>query len=287
MINPQVVAGFIIGLVFSVFVFFALLAFVTDQSSIFLSGAYNFFKDIVGPIAAGFGGAIAGAFATYRLQSLVEERKSKVSDVSNYNRGVEILSAKNRDLWVYKKQVVEKFQDEELRFLKMPDFPEMPINSLMASDCLNELLIRFGMASSISALMTAERKYVATISNLWQRNKMVAKYRTELDEFFRMRRTRYTPSLGDLVRVHSHTRLLRLYEYTEMAIDDLDRSLVAFYEILISLQKNMAKHIAYQGLNVLDVQPWKPEATTPPYFKNVDELSVVLDNAMKEKKRRK
>ncbi|CRI57749.1 hypothetical protein [Pseudomonas sp. CCOS 191] len=287
MINPQVIAGFIVGLVFSVFGFFALLAFVSDQSSIFVSGAYNIFKDILGPVAAGFGGAIAGAFATYRLQSLVEDNKSKVTDVSNYNRGVEILSAKNRDLWVYKRQVIEKFQKHELRFLKMPDFPEMPINSLMASDYLNELLIRFGMGSEISALMTAERKYVATISNLWQRNRMIAKYRMELDEFFRMRRTRYTPSLGDLVRVHGHTRLLRLYEYTEMAIDDLDRSLAAFYKILISLQRNMAKHIAYQNLNILEVKPWVPEPTTSPHFKSINELSVALDNAMKEKKRRK
>lgn len=49
----------------------------------------------------------------------------------------------------------------------------------------------------------------------------------------------------------------------------------------------MAKHIAYQNFNILEIQPWIPESTASPHFKSRDELSVTLDNAMEEKKRRK
>lgn len=284
-----VVVGAILGCVICVFSLLIVLAIFPFVESIFPPRTYDFVKDILGPVAAGFGGAIAGVLTSHNIQSKAEAKKAEVQALedirklnikkaSNYNKGVGILIAKYRDIANIKMQVVVPCARDELRFLTMPTSQKIPINESKATDYLDELLIEESMGSILSRLMVVEQKYVATMSGVLDRNDLILPYRAEFDAALPRTHHRLRAGLSEVVSIHGCTRLLRLYLSSENLICNIDDTLSAFDEILTKLQSDVLCLIKLKDVNIVDFSN-DQRAMTPtpvPYYKNVDDLANAI-----------
>lgn len=282
--NPLLLVGSIIGFVATIFLVFVLLSVFSESTSPVPSVVYAIFKDILGPVAAGFGGALLGAFATYAMQSNVERRKEKISAVNAYNKGMTVLLVKYKDLWTLKQQVIVPCQDLPLRFLRIPRFQEFLPNSESATDSLNQIIISAGIGDLLSKLMIAEKKYIAALASFRERNDMVLQYMTELDTHFSKTKGRQTPSLSDLVEIHSHTRLLRLYDFSESVIRNLDDAITYLHDLIVKLGEKLPSQIKFQKNPLIEINLEKPEQTPMPHYRTIDELSAALEAAVTTRK---
>lgn len=284
-----VVVGAVLGGVICVFSSLIVLAFFPFVESIFPPKTYDFIKDILGPVAAGFGGAIAGVLTSHHIQTKAEEKKAEaqaledkrklnIKKASDYNKGVGILIAKYRDIANIKMQVVGPCAKDELRFLTMPISQRMPLNESKATDYLDELLIEESMGSILSRLMVVEQKYVATMSGVLERNDLILPYRAEFDAAIPRTHHRMRAGLSDVVLIHGCTRLLRLYSSSEGLIANIDETLSAFDEILSKLRSDVLFRIKLKDVNIVDFSNDRRAMTpTPvPYYKTVDELANAI-----------
>jgi hypothetical protein len=292
--------GAALGMVGSVFLSLIVLSFFPTAESILPARTYEFIKDILGPVAAGFGGAIAGVLTSHHIQTKVEARKAEsqalaearkaeaealsvertaeVNKVSDYNKGIGILISKYRDIATIKRQVVMTSKNDPLRFLTMPISQDIPENQLRASDHLGKLLIEQGMGDVLSKLMVLEQKYVAAMYGVRERNRTVLPYRAEFDAALPRDQFRRSAGLSDVIWVHGCTRLLRLYSFSEGFISMIDDTLISFDNTLIELQVIFSGKFKFPDLNIIDYQNdgTALEPTPPPFYKTVDELAFAI-----------
>lgn len=269
------------GFVVTIFLFLGLLAVFPESTSPIPSVVHNIFKDILGPVAAGFGGALLGAFSTYAIQSNTERRKEKISFIKSYNEGLTILTMKYKDLWSIKQQVIVPCQNEPLRFMRMPRFQEYLSSDDRAIDALSQIIINAGMGDLLSKLLVAEKKYTAALASFGERNDLLLQYVAELDGYYAKTKGRQRPTLADLVLIHSHTRILRLYDFSEGVIRNLDDAIASLYHIINHLRTTLPAKIEFEKYPLIDVKVEVSEKTPPPHYLNLDALSSALDEAIK------
>lgn len=281
--------GVILGIVGSVFLSLTILSFFPTVEPILPTRTYEFIKDILGPVAAGFGGAIAGVLTSHHIQTKAEARKAEAEalsaertaeaeKVSDYNKGIGILISKYRDIAAIKTQVVMTSKDDQLRFLTMPISQDIPENQLRASDHLGKLLIEQGMGEMLSKLMVLEQKYIAAIYSVRERNRTILPYRTEFDAALPRDQFRRNAGISDVIWIHGCTRLLRLYSFSEGFISLIDDTLVSFDNVLTELKITFPGKFKFPDLNVIDYQNngIALEPTPPPFYKTVDELAFAI-----------
>ncbi|GLO54787.1 hypothetical protein PPUJ20066_08230 [Pseudomonas putida] len=275
--------GMSVGLVCAVFLAMVLLSVFPAAEPMLPFRLYDFLKDIGGPVAAGFGGAITGAVVTYLIQSQVEKSKEKVGDVSGYNKGVAILISKYREVASIKKDAVTPYQNGHLRFLTIPSIPEMPLQTERSTDFLNELMIKSSMGELLSSLMVAEQKYIAVMMSISERNRTFLMFRDEFDAVMSKRKGRQRVGLKELVDIHGYTKLLRLYELSEMVVTSIDDTLSSLDVVLNELQNNLAPRFNHEGLRLLGYlnDGRALELTSAPFYKDTDELAAAMDQAEK------
>ncbi len=220
-----------------------------------------------------------GAFATYGIQSAEERRKQKIATINSYNKGISILSMKYNDLWTLKRQVVTPFQNLPLRFMSIPRTQELTPNTEKAADALNQIVIKEGMGDLLTKLLIAEKKYTAVHASLRERNDMVLPFSKELDTYLAKTKGRQTPPLKTLVRIHSHTKLLRLYEYSEQFIIALDDALFYLHTLITQLEGALLLKIHFENNPIIEIKIEQPENTLAPHYRNLNELSAAMDSA--------
>ncbi|EIK71860.1 hypothetical protein PseBG33_2876 [Pseudomonas synxantha BG33R] len=282
--NPLFWIGVTVGIVVSIFSFFSLLSAFPETYSPFPTSVSSIFKDILGPVAAGFGGALLGAFATYGIQSHAERRKEKIAAINAYNKGVSILSMKYNDLWVLKHQLVTPHQDKELRFMHIPRTQGLFPNAENAADALNQIFIKEGMGDLLTKMLIAEKKYAAIHSSFQERNDMVQPFAKQLDTYLAKTRGRQSPTLGELVGIHSHTSLLRLYEYSEQLIMTLDDALLYLHTLSVRLVSELPMKIHFENNPIIMFKTEQPHTTPAPFYKDLNDLSAALEAAVAESK---
>ncbi|WP_338487578.1 hypothetical protein VRB78_16350 [Pseudomonas trivialis] len=283
--------GIIFGLAASVFSMIFALAFYPSAEQILPSKTYEFFKDILGPVAAGFGGAIAGAvmgaIANARMQEKFEHNKAAIAQITSYNMGLIILTSMYRELATLKKDLVIPVKDEPLRFILMPITHEINISSDRATDAMRILISTLGLAELLSDLMLAEQSYVAAMGSLIERNRMVLEYREKFDNAMSKKPGRQKAGLKELVEIHGHTSILRLYNYSEATISGLDRSLVRLHDVMVRLDAELAPLVKYKGHILLGLKnsgTYLIPAPSPRYA-SAEELSVAIIEAISDTKK--
>lgn len=283
--------GIIFGLAASVFTVIFALAFYPSAEQILPSKTYEFLKDILGPVAAGFGGAIAGAvmgaFANARVQEKFEHNKSAIAQITSYNMGLIILTSMYRELATLKKDLVIPIKDEPLRFILMPITHELKISSDRATDALSILLSTLGLAEPLSDLMLAEQSYAAAMGSLIERNRIVPEYREKFDNAMSKKAGRQRTGLKELVEIHGHTSILRLYNFSEATISGLDNSLVKLHGVMARLDAELAPLIKYKNHKLLKLanSGLYLNPTPPPKYANADELSIAMSEAINDAKK--
>ncbi|MEH6415538.1 hypothetical protein [Pseudomonas sp. CGJS7] len=278
--------GVIFGLAASIFSILLALAFYPSAEPMLPSRTYDFFKDILGPVAAGFGGAIAGAImgaiANARVQEKFENNKTAIIQITNYNLGITILVSMYRELATLKKDLVLPVKDSPLRFLLMPITHELNVSTDRATTSLNTLLFTHGLSDLQSKLMITEQRYIATMKSLIERNRIVPEYREKFDAAVSKKQGRQKAGFKEIVEIHGHTALLRLYNFSEATISSLDQSLISLHNVIMRLDSELAPLVKYKEHKILGYTNSKEylEPTPPPKYSSADDLSRAMSEAI-------
>lgn len=241
--------GGVLGFLASLYFLLVVLSFFPEGEVLFSSGIYLFLKDVVGPFAAGLGGAVAGAFSSYMFQLATDKAKSAVEAVNSYNRALTILNSKYNDLCTIKNGMVVPYSHHEFRFVMMPSLPlRHPVQG-NAIDFLSDKLVIHGLADVFAKVVLAEERYSSSICNITERNKMLEQYRAESDASG----VRERDMLSMLVRIHGPERVIRLHQYTENMLVALDEALRTLYEAINALHEELAPKIILKDMKCLAI----------------------------------
>ncbi|EPJ7517523.1 hypothetical protein MC833_000171 [Pseudomonas aeruginosa] len=280
--------GMLIGGAATFFSILFLFSFSPDIERSINPSMLSLLKDIVGPVAAGFGGAIAGAYAAYFLsrsealrvkaeKEAEENRLREIQEVQEINVALVNLMAKLNDIWTIKVSYFDPWADNPLRFLLIPPFtmpvkvPERLPNSTVAKvACL-------GLKDATNILYKADEGYYSILDNLLVRGGALKEIRDLLSE--RARTNGGTLSLQDYKVFAGAGRLVALYINTEGLIklirdisNDLIGSISALSDMAICKYKGLGVPIITH--NVISDSKFEMPA---PYYTSVEDLKSELE----------
>lgn len=276
--NVILFGGAAIGSVITILLFMGVLSFFSEAEDLVNPNIYSFFKDIVGPIAAGFGGAIAGALTTYKVTSESQVKSDGLMEARNYNRGINILVSKLNELASIKRSIIIPHEDDVLRFTTIPALAIMDKDRGRAETWLTEILITLESYEVIQKMVLAEEFYDSLRSALGERNRMVERYGDQFDRSAAHLESRL--SLNDLVLIHGIGSTIKLYSYTEQLISMLDDSITHIAAAIDLVGDTCVEKIKGRGVKILkyklDENDLVYAKTKPPYFKSPQHLRDVI-----------
>ncbi|MGU1191403.1 hypothetical protein [Pseudomonas aeruginosa] len=278
--------GMLIGGAATFFSILFLFSFSPDIEGAITPSMLSFLKDIVGPVAAGFGGAIAGAYAAYFLsrsealrvkaeKEAEENRLREIQEVQEINVALVNLMAKLNDIWTIKVSYFDPWANNPLRFLLIPPFtmpvkvPERLPNSTVAKvACL-------GLKDATNILYKADEGYYSILDNLLVRGGALKEIRDLLSE----RACTGDLCLQDYKVFAGAGRLVALYINTEELIklirdisSDLIDSISALADMAVCKYKGLGVPIITHDV----ISDGKFEMPAP-YYKSPDDLKSVLE----------
>ncbi|WP_312571390.1 hypothetical protein [Stutzerimonas balearica] len=272
-VSPILIIGMLAGVVLSFFLLTALLVIFTDSNPALPPNFFTFLKDVIGPVAAGFGGAIAGAASSYYMQQHSEANKETKKRELDYNSGLSVIAAKINDLASTKAALIIPYQHNRLRFIEIPALPAGEPISASAEQCLGHILITLGKAQLMMKLNLAEQRYRASVWNLAERSRYIQRYREDADKH--ASGNRRTITLLEISEITGLSRLIRLYNFTEQMIAVLDEAIISLKEIMLEIQKECSPLLKKEGCKIILLTPEENESlerTPPPFFENADQI---------------
>ncbi|MFY0730585.1 hypothetical protein [Pseudomonas sp. NFX15] len=223
---------FLIGvLIGSLIVFYILLgvaAYSQEISLLINPLVVAVLKDVLGPVSAGFGGAIAGAYGAYFLQRKSESDKESRIDASTLHRAIILFGDKLNDLLSIKKYNIHPYQNSEIRFLEIPKISPRPSVQDQLDTRIIDILIAMNLSAHLDIVKIAGFRYSACFENFSNRNQMLDEYRELLhtSEF----RKETGVSLDDIASVVNPGRLIAICAMTEQTLEVLDEALQSLKE---------------------------------------------------------
>jgi hypothetical protein len=274
--------GAVIGAVLTILLLMGALSFFSDAKEVVSPDLYSFLKDIVGPIAAGFGGAIAGALTTYKVSTDAQAKTEGLIEARNYNRGVLILVSKLNELASIKKSMIIPCESDLLRFATIPALPTQDKDRGRAEAYLTETLIALESYDVIKHVVLAEEYFDSVRSSLNERNRMVDRHRAQIEQGDSRFEGRV--SLNNLVQVHGVGATIKLYVFTEQFIEMVDDSIVILRRAIDSVSDTCAEKLKGRGIKILKYDFKKDNAaynkTKSPHFKSPQHLRAVISASM-------
>ena len=274
----QLAIGAVIGAVVMVFAVMAGLAFIEPGEYGVPAPLYMLLKDIVGPVAAGFGGAVSGALVSYKYQQDTERKASAKAKVRNYNKAVAILASKLNDVGSLKRIFVLPFQNDAVRFIRMPVVSGRYTTPGSAVELLEEILIEHGLHKLYTDIGIVEALYFSVHDSVGSRDRIIEKHRDRADEVSHRYGRRLT--LRDVAEIHGVPSLVRLYVYTEDIISLIDECIASISSVMKRLNEECASRVKDAGGKLVRYEDIENEEvfkkTVPPYFKTADELVAAI-----------
>lgn len=269
----QLVIGAVIGAVAALFMVMAGLAFIEPGDYGVPPFLYLFLKDIVGPVAAGFGGAISGAFISYRYQQQNEERKLLSDEARSFNRAMALLAHKLNDIASIKNSAILPRQNDPVRFITIPPIAQSPSREERAAESLGEILIGRGLQDLLPDIFEAEELYHSVRESFYERATLISEMRekTEISVEGRGR----VVSLDLLVNILGVGATVRMYHLTEQIITGIDDAIDGLIDSLMVVGERCGRKIKSDGGAVLIYGKDKNEAytrTAAPFFRDADHL---------------
>lgn len=281
---PQILIGIVIGAVLAVFAFMVILSFATQDASGIHPVVYSWFKDIAGPVSAGFGGAIAGALVSFKVQQDAVRRKELQLEARSFNRASSILAKKLSDLAAYKMAMVIPFEGNPLRFIMMPGIPGGSAKSERADTLLEEILISFDEFELLSEVSVVEERYETIVESIAERNRLVERHRDRMESSStgagRM------ISLEDVVKINGVGATIRLYTFSEQLVSALDDAIENIVKVLEGLNSSCAQRLKDRGVRIIKVEAGSSPAlkrAAPPHFVSPDHLADVIEGQEQSK----
>lgn len=277
--NLQLALGAFAGAILTIFVVMAGLAFLEPGEYGVPAPLYNLLKDIVGPVAAGFGGAISGAFVSYRYQQDNERRQTLREEGKSYNRAMGLLAYKLNDIASIKTSAILPYENHSLRFIIIPAMPHSQAREERATDTLSDILIGRGEEDLLPLVFEAEEMYHSARESFFQRVQLISEMRekTEAAEEGSGRLI----SLEIMVSIHGAGATIRMYRLTEQVIVAIDDSIDQLINALEILGQRCGSKLKRDGLATIAYSRDENDAyrrVSPPYFASVDQLDEWIKN---------
>lgn len=276
------VMGSLVGAFLTFFIFIAIFAVAPDISKVISPTIISVLKDVGGPVAAGFGGAIAGALSSYVFQRKIEREKEFKADVSAIHKTSVHLMMQLNDLFTIKKNGIYPSVTDPARFLNMSKIPSNPNVSDRIDPRIIDIAMSVNDAAAIDILYLADSMYRACFENITNRNTCIDEFRADVVSAGLGRKGEH--SIRELVDTLGEGQLIALYLMTEQMIDVLDESLDLLNKAMGLVNELVDKK--YKGLEVLRLKLEIDEnkeylnKTPPPYF-DVDSLREFLSKENK------
>lgn len=273
----SLVIGVLIGAFFSFFMFVAVLAFDPDISQMINPLVVSILKDVGGPIAAGFGGAIAGAVCSYIFQRRSEKEKETKADISAIHKTSIHLLMQVNELYSIKKHNIFPSLKHKARFLDISKIPCNPNVIDRVDSRIIDVALSVKDGTIIDTVYLAEARYRACFENFSNRNLSLDEYRAVVKNAGLDKENGY--SIRELYKVVGEGHLVALHIMTEQMIEVLDEALQTLIEAMELLSELVDKK--YKGLGVagLKMDMKKNEEylikSLPPHF-DVESLIAFL-----------
>lgn len=277
--RTQIIIGITVGIVISIFMYLTAISFWDDSREFSPAGFNSFVKDILGPIASGFGGAIAGALVSFKVQQDANHRKELQLEVRDYNRALHALAGKLNLLGSYKRAIVVPHEKNPLRFCTMPGLALGDSDYGSSSDLLlTPILLNLEEADLLSCVSEAEAYYVSVVDSVRARNSLLEKHREKMEQHEKGRRREV--SLGDLADIQGIGSLARLYVFSEEFVKLLDETIDRLEGAIDKLDAKCIPKLKDRGIKVMSIKRAEDVMfvpTVPPAFKTVDDFVAVIE----------
>ena len=260
--------GVLIGAFMIFFLFLAVLAFAPDIAQMINPSVVDILKNVGGPVAAGFGGAIAGAICSYVFQKKNEKERETKADISTIHKTSVHLLMQLNELYSIKKHNIFPSLEHKARFLDISKIPSNPSVTDRVDPRIIDIALSVKEVGVIDTIYLAEARYRACFENFTNRNSSLDEYRASVKAAGVCREGGH--SLHDLYEIVGEGQLIALYVMTEQMIEVLDEALQTFSEALELVNQIVDKK--YKGFGVLNLKmDLKSDEvyltkTAPPFF---------------------
>lgn len=244
-----------IGMAIGIFLAFQFLLFLFSFSPAVAwmldRNVVAFLKDVIGPVSAGFGGAVAGAYAAFKFQTNSEERKELKSAARTLSVAKLNLMQKLNDLCSIKKHNIYQHRDHLARFVVIGELPESPGVREPIDPGIIDLLITARESELISTVLLADKRYEACFENFKLRNKAIREYRGVVNSS-EIGMTLNT-SLAEVCKIVEPARLVALHQNTEGVLEAFDDSIETLQAALKGIAEALDKRFDGTGLVIMTI----------------------------------
>lgn len=277
------VLGLILGITVTFFLFLIVVSGIDANHPLVSSSVIAFLKDVVGPFAAGLGGAAVGALLSSHFQHAHDKAKENDQILKDYFHGYSILLSKFHELRATHENAVRPYQEYPLRFVDIPSAPGYSNIQERAELILGPILLQLGLFEVMDTIRTCETGYSYCLQNHAQRDNIFNECRDKLIDI--------PDEDRDILRIVEEIGLVkvgRLYFATEGFIEVLDETLEWFAKLLNILDTQAAPQI--KKLNPLKIVAASYSAlpiqkTPPPAIRSTEHLEEIYRDCLAMKQR--
>ncbi|WP_330565255.1 hypothetical protein [Pseudomonas yamanorum] len=279
----SLVMGLLLGIFLTFFGFLSLVAFSPDLSQMISPVVVAILKDVGGPVAAGFGGAIAGAVCSYVFQQRNEKEKEIKAEISAIHKTSVRLSVQLNDLFSVKKHNIYPSLEHKVRFLDISKVPSCPSVTDQIDPRIIDIAVSLKDAEAIDIIYLAEARYKACFENFNNRNLSLDEYRATLKSAGLGRGGSHT--LEELYDAVGQGQLVALHVMTELMIEVLDEAIQTLGKAIEIMANMVDRKFKGSGITSLKMNLKENEqylAKSAPSYFNVDTLKAFLDQFEKQ-----
>jgi len=240
------IIGSIVGATITIIILIVLQKDVANLFGVSSTSPSNLsiLKDVITPLAASFGGAIAGALAAFKLQNDREESKREEDEINALNNSLLALEAQLDDLSSIKQTILD-VAEEPLRFLEIRPIASVEHVAERIDLRMVSGLARLKEVELIQESRLAERRYINVINTLKLRDSIIVQQHNLLAKAGINTFDSY--SLKNIYKILGPNNLAIAYETTEEYINLLDDALLSIKNAITKI--NSVFDIHYKDKN--------------------------------------
>ncbi|WP_295485909.1 hypothetical protein [uncultured Pseudomonas sp.] len=272
-----IVIGVVVGLLIAFLLLMILLSFFPLIAQLIDPILISFLKDVLGPVSAGFGGAVAGAYAAYYLQRKAQLEKEDNDSARVLYMAKFLYIEKMNEILSIKQQAFVPYFDHKARFSIIGQLPDREMSAQPVDHNLIALLVAQGAGKAVSDVFLAEKRYIACFANFKARNAMITSYRevastVSPDE-------NLIVNFEKICRVVDAGVIIALYEFTEGLLKNVDDTVTSIRDALLGISEALDRQMKDKGLPNVEIE--FPEIdlikpAPPPFFTKESLIEFVI-----------
>jgi len=274
-----IVIGAVAGILITFLLLMILFSFSPLIAQLLDPILISFLKDVVGPISAGFGGAVAGAYAAYYLQRKAQLEKADNDSARVLYMAKFLFIEKINEILSIKQQAFAPHFDHKARFSIIGQLPDREMSAQPVDHNLIELLVAQGASKAVSDVFLAEKRYIACFANFKARNAMITSYREVANTV--PPNENLVVNFDQICRVVDAGMIIALYDFTEGMLKNVDATINSMRDALSGIGEALDRRMKDKGLPNVEIEFPEIELVkpAPPPFFTKESLTEFVMNS--------